>query len=100
MLVFDGVSFAQLVEGSHKAVAGLRERLVEDRRHCDMDVLVFGGTGDERRFPGWDLGYHFADREDDELISLRGLRGAAALAKFEVIRGRVDVLAERATPST
>ena len=100
LLVFDGSSFAQLVEGSQLAIADLRDRLVADRRHCDMDVLVFGRMGDARRFPGWDLGYHFSDDEDDQLDSLRGLRGAAALAKFEAICGRVDLFAENAMPST
>ncbi len=100
LLVFDGSSFAQLVEGSQQAIVDLRDRLVADRRHCDMDVLVFGYVGDVRRFPGWDLGYHFSDNEDDQLDSLRGLRGAAARAKFEAVCGRVDLFAEYALPST
>ena len=100
LLVFDGSSFAQLVEGPQPAIVDLRDRLVADRRHCDMDVLVFGRLGSARQFPGWDLGYHFADRADDAVPALRGLRGAAALAKFEIIRAQVDVLAESATPST
>lgn len=98
LLVFDGASFVQLVEGPDEAVAALRVRLAEDRRHFDMDVQVFDYVDDERRFPDWDLGYHFAEGEGDELSSTRGLRGAAALARFETIRSRVDTLAGAATP--
>ncbi len=64
-----------------------------------MDVLVFGCLGDPRRFPDWELGYHFADRESDELTSLSGLRGTAALAQFEAIRARVDSFAGEGMPA-
>lgn len=100
LLVFDGYSFAQLVEGLREPVAALLARRANDTRHVAMDVLVFDATGGERRFPGWDLGYHFADNEGDELTSLRGLRGADALANFEVIRARVDTLAELSMPES
>ncbi len=99
LLVFDGAGFVQLVEGPHDSVAALRARLTDDRRHFDMDVLVFDYVDDARRFPDWELGYHFADGDGDELSSTRGLRGAAALERFEAIRARVDTLAGAALPT-
>ncbi len=99
LLVFDGSAFVQLVEGPREPISALFARLASDRRHCDMDVLVFGCLGDPRRFPDWELGYHFADRESDELTSLSGLRGTAALAQFEAIRARVDSFAGEGMPA-
>lgn len=99
LLVFDGSAFVQLVEGPREPVTALLARLANDRRHCDMDVLVFDCVSDVRRFPDWELGYHFADRESDELTSLKGLSGAAALAQFETIRARVDTLAGNRMPA-
>lgn len=98
LLVFDGASFVQLVEGSHDPVAALCARLTEDRRHVDMDVLVFDYVDHARRFPDWDLGYHFADGEGDDLRAIRDLPVPAALERFEAIRARVDTLAGAAVP--
>lgn len=99
LLVFDGCNFAQLVEGPHQAVAALLARLAVDKRHADMEVLIFGPLDGKRRFPGWDLGYHFASDGGDELTILSGLRGAEALACFELVRLRVDRLAQSAKPT-
>lgn len=100
LLVFDGTSFTQLVEGPLISIEALRARLAEDRRHVDMEVLVFDWVDDERRFPNWQLGYHFADNDGGELAALRGLCGAEALAKFEALRASVDTLAGVAMPAT
>ena len=100
LLVFDGSSFAQMVEGPREAIKALRARLADDRRHVDMDVLVFDRSDDERRFANWELGYHFADHDGGELSALRGLRGAVALATFEALRPSVDTLAGVAMPVT
>jgi hypothetical protein len=98
LLLFDGASFVQWVEGPQIAVAALRQRLVEDRRHCDMDVALFDVHSRQRRFPDWALGFQYAADEHGELSSLRGLRGPDALAKFERLLAEVDVLAGSAQP--
>ncbi|MEO8545075.1 MAG: BLUF domain-containing protein [Burkholderiaceae bacterium] len=98
LLVFDGCSFVQLVEGPQDAIAALLERLTLDTRHTDIDVLIFEHTGGERRFWGWDLGYHFADDEGYELALLRGLSSAEALAKFEAIQAQANTFAATAMP--
>ena len=98
LLVFDGTSFTQQVEGPRRSIGALRTRLAEDRRHADMEVLVFDWTSDERRFPDWQLGYHFADYEGNELAALRGSRDAEALEKFEALLASVDTLAGVAMP--
>ncbi len=99
VLVFDGSSFAQLVEGPPEPIAALRARLEQDTRHFDMDVLHHGRAGDERRFAQWTLGYHFAEDDHDELAALRGLRDAQALARFDALRERIDSFAGVATPA-
>ena len=54
LLVFDGVRFLQIVEGSQEAIDSLVDRLRADSRHSAVEVrderLV-----DERSFPDWSM---------------------------------------------
>lgn len=54
LLVFDGVRFLQIVEGSEEAVDSLLDRLRADPRHSAIEVrderLV-----EERSFPDWSM---------------------------------------------
>ena len=54
ILIFDGVRFLQLVEGSEGAVDHLVERLRRDKRHSDFEVRDerFVQT---RSFPDWSM---------------------------------------------
>jgi hypothetical protein len=92
LLIFDGDTFCQYVEGPPEAVDALLQRLRRDPRHDDMQVLLDGTWDGARRFSDWRLGY-VDSFEADELGTLRGLRGDAALACFEDLLPRLDVSA-------
>jgi len=54
LLIFNGVRFLQIIEGSESAVDGLVARLREDRRHTAFEVQderVVNG----RSFPQWSM---------------------------------------------
>lgn len=91
VLVFDGESFAQLVEGVSPTIAALRDRILQDDRHRDAKVLWFGASGAEREYPGWDLGYVLADEDGGIRIeSLRELDGEVALDAFRTLVRSLD----------
>lgn len=90
LLVFDGATFCQYIEGPAAAMAALVERLRADPRHGQMKVLIAGAVDGGRRFSDWRLGY-VDSFEIDELAVLRGLHGDAALARFEQLLPRLDV---------
>jgi hypothetical protein len=54
LLLFDGVRFLQLIEGSEDAVDNLAERLRRDRRHSDFEVRD-ERFSDARSFPDWSM---------------------------------------------
>jgi hypothetical protein len=56
LLVFNGASFLQIIEGSESAVDDLAMRLRGDPRHCDMRIHEHSLIG-ERTFPGWSMAY-------------------------------------------
>ena len=80
LLVFDGASFAQWVEGPSAAIADLLRRLARDRRHQDMDVLAYEQSTQPRRFPDWQLGYLITD--ESAIEQLRTTRDAKAFLSF------------------
>jgi hypothetical protein len=82
LLMFDGQSFAQWLEGPSRAIDRLLQRLRADRRHRQMDVLWFESPGLGRRFPNWHLGYLPIDPEVGGIERLRGRRGADAMLLF------------------
>jgi hypothetical protein len=54
LLVFNGGSFCQTIEGAPEAIGDLAERLRRDARHRDFTVLSDLPIG-ERRFRSWDM---------------------------------------------
>ena len=90
LLVFDGDTFCQYVEGPPEAVEALLQRLHADPRHEQLQILIDGALPEGRRFSDWRLGY-VDSFEHDELGILRALRGDAALACFENLVPRLDV---------
>jgi hypothetical protein len=82
LLMCDGQSFAQWLEGPSKAIDRLLQRLRADPRHEQMDVLWFESPGLGRRFPSWHLGYLPIDPDVDGIERLRGRRGADAMLLF------------------
>lgn len=56
VLIFDGIHFAQLVEGTHDAIEQLRRNLERDKRHAEMRVLS-DGPAVSRCFNQFRMGY-------------------------------------------
>jgi hypothetical protein len=54
LLIFDGVRFLQIVEGSEEAVADLVERLRADSRHSAIEIRDERIVA-ERSFPDWSM---------------------------------------------
>lgn len=84
MLIFDGQRFCQHLEGSQKEVLKLTERIRNDPRHVDVEVLHHGPSAG-RRFQAFSLA--FTTVEDvDALARLERLDGEAAMVGFDAMR--------------
>ena len=87
LLIFDGQRFCQQLEGPQKAVLKLIERIRNDPRHINVEVLHHGPLAG-RRFQHFSLA--FSTVEDVEALArMELLDGEAALAGFEVLRGQL-----------
>jgi len=85
LLIFDGQRFCQQLEGPQKSVLKLIERIRNDPRHVNVEVLHHGPLAG-RRFQQFTLA--FSTVEDvDALARMEQLDGEAALAAFEAVRG-------------
>ena len=89
LLVFDGMHFCQQFEGSDIEVAALMERIRQDPRHTDVELLHHGPLA-ARRFRRWSLGYSTVD--DVEVFDrLKQLRGQAAVDAFLALLPGLDL---------
>ncbi|BEP93562.1 BLUF domain-containing protein [Acidovorax sp. sif1233] len=87
LLIFDGQRFCQQLEGPQKAVLKLIERIRNDPRHINVEVLHNGPLA-ARRFQQFSLA--FSTVEDvDALARMERLDGEAALAAFESMRSQL-----------
>ena len=87
LLIFDGQRFCQQLEGPKKQVLKLIERIRNDPRHINVEVLHHGPLAG-RRFQHFSLA--FSTVEDvDALARMELLDGDAALAAFEAVRGEL-----------
>lgn len=59
--------FAQILEGPRAAVDRLMDSIRRDRRHADVEILLYDDI-DRRRFPDWSLAYSGASVFVDGLI--------------------------------
>ena len=82
LLMFDGSSFAQWLEGPVRPMDALLGRLRADPRHHRMDVLWFESPCLGRRFPRWHFGYLDARGTSPGLSALRGAHGVDAMLLF------------------
>lgn len=80
VLVFDGMRFCQHLEGNRKQVLALMERIRQDPRHTQVEV-VYHGALYERRFRRFSLGYTTLD-DADLLEKIENLDGLVALNAF------------------
>ena len=82
MLVFDGMRFCEQLEGSQKQVLSLLERIQNDTRHINVEVVHHGPLA-ERRFSRFSMGYSSLDDDTDDALSrIEKLDGQAAIEAF------------------
>ena len=87
LLIFDGQRFCQQLEGPQKAVLKLIERIRNDSRHVNVEVIHHGPLAG-RRFQQFSLA--FSTLEDVEALArLEQLDGAGAVAAFVTLRGEL-----------
>ena len=55
VLCFSQGIFLQVLEGGRSAVNRLYNRIAQDPRHSDVELLIYQEIG-ERRFAGWSMG--------------------------------------------
>ncbi|HXG99940.1 MAG TPA: BLUF domain-containing protein [Sphingomicrobium sp.] len=65
VLIFNGESFMQILEGGESAVDGLVARLRSDPRHCNMTIRDERLIG-SRTFPDWSMAYLRLDNGEFE----------------------------------
>ena len=99
LLIFDGTSFAQLLQGRVENVMVLQERLRADTRHEAIEELVLEITEPPFRFPRWELGYLLVDEEKHGIHRMRGLRGKPARRALEEMLPAVDLGIARTIPA-
>ena len=87
LLIFDGQRFCQQLEGPQKAVLKLIERIRNDPRHVNVEVLHHGPLAG-RRFQQFSLAFSTVE-DADALARMELLDGEAALAAFEALRGEL-----------
>lgn len=70
ILLFDGETFLQVLEGPQDAVLPLFDKIAQDPRHTQVEALFQRGIV-ERDFDGWSMG--LAHIDGDHMRSLPGL---------------------------
>ena len=70
LLIFDGLRFAQMLEGPSAAIDDLLAKLKADRRHANLQVLSLHTAANADpatgHFAGWDLGYVWMEDGNEE----------------------------------
>lgn len=89
LLVFDGIHFCQQFEGSGIEVAALMDRVRQDPRHTDVELLHHGPLAG-RRFGRWSLGYTLVD-DVEAFDRLKRLQGQAAIDAFVGMLPKLDL---------
>ncbi|WP_395057401.1 BLUF domain-containing protein [Polaromonas sp.] len=89
LLVFDGLRFCQQIEGPRKAVLALTERIRDDPRHVNIEILHHGPLA-ERRFRRFSLGYAAGD-DVDVLARMEEAGPEQAMAQFLALLPSVDL---------
>lgn len=89
LLVFDGESFAQQLEGPSERVRELFERIRSDPRHTNIRVL-HQGTCAKRTYRRFAMGY--ADLDELDSLQYLGLKGGEeALRSFAELVPKIDL---------
>ncbi|MDP2819083.1 MAG: BLUF domain-containing protein [Polaromonas sp.] len=89
LLIFDGMRFCQQIEGPRKQVLRLIERIRQDLRHVNVEILHHGPLA-ERRFRRFGLGYVTVD-DVDVLARIEEAGAEQAMAQFLALIPNVDM---------
>jgi hypothetical protein len=81
--------FCQQLEGGQKQVLALLERIRQDSRHLNLQVLHHGELA-ARRFKRFSLGYCLVE-DDDVLERMEHMDGQAALDAFAGLLSGLDL---------
>ena len=88
LLIFDGMRFCQQLEGAQKQVLNLMEKIRNDPRHTNVEIIHHGALT-SRRFKGFSLAYTTAE-DPDLLERLENLDGQSAVSAFLALLSQVD----------
>ena len=90
MLLYSSGLFIQALEGKRDSVTALYGRIVDDRRHHDVDLLVDHAIA-ERSFSGWSMG--FVETAPEDLGRRIGIEGALGRNEAIAVLSRDETLA-------
>lgn len=88
VLIFDGMRYCQQFEGPRAEVLPLLERIAQDARHVNMEILHHDSLC-SRRFKSFVMGYTITD-EVDALERFEKLEGDDAINAFVELASQVD----------
>lgn len=94
-LIFDKISFVQVLEGERAAVEDTYARILGDTRHADI-TLVATREIDARDFPEWSMGGFLRDPEVQHIYTRHDVTeglDASALTCAQVVALAKDLLA-------
>jgi Sensors of blue-light using FAD len=103
MLALSDGLFIQVLEGGRSEVSGLYNRIVQDARHHDVQILVFEEIT-ERRFAGWTMGQVNLSRINTALLlkysekprlDPYAVSGRVTMALFEELLNTASVVGDR-----
>ncbi len=78
MLLYLNQRFIQVLEGEKEQVMSLYNRILEDKRHKDV-MIVIEGYASKRNFENWSMGFHHIHSSEEKYISA----GAHILNKID-----------------
>lgn len=91
LLIFDGETFCQYLEGPYEALSSVRDVIARDVRHLNYKEVHFGPSADLGRiFHNWSIAY--ADAAEDEMQALINAgTGLAFFAALTTILPSLDI---------
>ena len=94
-LVFDGTTFLQILEGERKDVISTYDRIKQDQRHKDVNLLEMVDIP-ERQFADWNMGGSMRTLEAQEIYLSHGIGqeiNPKALSAAKVVALALDLQA-------
>ncbi|VVE51233.1 hypothetical protein PCA20602_04717 [Pandoraea capi] len=93
LLLYDGMTFCQYIEGPAQALADARQRIEASRHHCAIQVLLDGTPRQPGAFSSWSLGYLVLDEPAHALHTfVMPADHAQLIGAFNVLAAQADVM--------